>query len=494
MLLMSKKKHAELREEIERLSAVKRRADVLDASCGIGLWDAVLCNADAMHPESVWTWSSEFRRLLGFSSRSDFPDVVHSWSDRLHPDDAPPTFAAFAKSLEDTSGRCSYDVEYRMKMRNGDFRWFRATGGCKLDVNGRIHACGSFSDIHEAKVTQGRIESGAGAAREFFAAMSEALERLADGDLGAVIDAELQGQYAAIKATFNEAVGRMRDALIEVAQASDNIRDGTRQINSASDDLSRRLAEQAASIVQTSAAMGEIAGTVKRTAEGSQRAAAATAAARLDAEKSGEVVRQTVQAMGEIEGSAKQISQIIGVIDEIAFQTNLLALNAGVEAARAGDAGRGFAVVASEVRALAQRSAEAAREIKGLISASTSHVAKGVGLVDSTGKTLQNIIAKAAEAADLVSAISSSAQAQAGSIDQINDAVSQMGQLTQANAAMVVEAAASNRSLRQDAEQMETLVGKFTLRAEARRPEPAPAPASAHGRAGAIRRASRAAA
>jgi methyl-accepting chemotaxis protein len=468
MLFAKSPKLSDMERELEALRAVKRRADVLDVSCGVGLWDAVLFNTDAMHPKSVWTWSNEFRRLLGYSSAADYPNVVQSWSDRLHPEDAPRTFAAFAESLKDTSGRCSYNVEYRLKMRDGSYRWFRATGGCNLDLDGRVHACGSLVDIHDVKTAQTQIAEEIGSAKAFIAALSQSLVRLSDGDLTVAIDAELKGVYADIKTHFNEAVTRIRSTLSDVATAAENIQAGTRQISSAADDLAHRTEEQAASVEETAAAMQEITSTVKRTAEDSMRVSSVVQSSKVDAEKSGAVVREAVQAMGEIEGSSRQIVQIIGVIDEIAFQTNLLALNAGVEAARAGEAGRGFAVVASEVRALAQRSAEAAREIKTLISTSSQHVAKGVELVDSTGQSLQDIIAKVGEAAGLVSSISTSAQQQSSSIAQVNQAVSQIDQGTQRNTAAVQETATSSRSLSHDAEQLYDLVAKFKIDNNAR--------------------------
>ena len=202
---------------------------------------------------------------------------------------------------------------------------------------------------------------------------------------------------------------------------------------------------------------------MKKSAEGASHAREVVAAADEDAKKSAVVVRQAVEAMDAIAKSAQQISQIIGVIDEIAFQTNLLALNAGVEAARAGDAGRGFAVVASEVRALAQRSAEAAKEIKGLISASTTQVDHGVKLVAETGKSLERIMAQVAEINDVVGDIAAGAKEQATGLDEVNTAINQMDQVTQQNAAMVEESTAASHSLSQETAQLSELVGQFQV-------------------------------
>jgi methyl-accepting chemotaxis protein len=196
-------------------------------------------------------------------------------------------------------------------------------------------------------------------------------------------------------------------------------------------------------------------------AEGATHARKVVADTKEDAEKSGQVVRKAVEAMGGIEKSSQQIGQIIGVIDEIAFQTNLLALNAGVEAARAGDAGRGFAVVASEVRALAQRSAEAAKEIKSLISTSTAQVGEGVQLVAETGKSLERIVAKVAEINTVVSDIASGAQEQATGLQQVNTAINEMDKVTQQNAAMAEQATAAGRSLAQESQQLSGLVTQF---------------------------------
>jgi methyl-accepting chemotaxis protein len=214
---------------------------------------------------------------------------------------------------------------------------------------------------------------------------------------------------------------------------------------------------------QTAAALDQITATVRKTADGAVKAGAVVEAARAEAEASAQVVQRTVAAMGEIESSANQINQIIGVIDEIAFQTNLLALNAGVEAARAGDAGRGFAVVASEVRALAQRSAEAAKEIKGHINSSAVNVQSGVSLVGETGDALTAIASRVKEIAVLMDEISASTREQSNALGEINTAINHMDQATQQNAAMVEQSTAAGHSLTQEAEQLSDLVSHFTV-------------------------------
>ena len=293
--------------------------------------------------------------------------------------------------------------------------------------------------------------------------LGEGLERLSHGDLAYRLKETFPSEYERLRTDFNAAMERMQEAISNVSSTALGIHSGAAEITSASDDLSRRTEQQAASLEETAAALDEITATVRRTAEGAMQAAKVVQAAKADAQRSGEVVRDAVSAMSAIENSARQISQIIGVIDEIAFQTNLLALNAGVEAARAGEAGRGFAVVASEVRALAQRSAEAAKEIKTLISESTRQVESGVQLVDTTGQALEGIVLKVAEITGLVSEIASSAQEQASGLNQVNTAVNQMDQVTQQNAAMVEEATAASHALARDADELNGLVGKFQL-------------------------------
>ncbi|MDI1364309.1 MAG: methyl-accepting chemotaxis protein, partial [bacterium] len=233
------------------------------------------------------------------------------------------------------------------------------------------------------------------------------------------------------------------------------------EISNASDDLAQRTERGAAGLEQTAAALDQITSTVARSSEGAERARQVTLSAKANAERSGAVVKEAVEAMGGIERSSHEITNIIGVIDEIAFQTNLLALNAGVEAARAGDAGRGFAVVAQEVRALAQRSADAAKEIKGLIASSTAQVERGVRLVGDTGQALTGIVAKVAEIDTLISEIAQSSQEQATGLNQVNAAVNQMDQVTQQNAAMVEEATAAAANLRTEAGELVGLVSGF---------------------------------
>ncbi len=299
--------------------------------------------------------------------------------------------------------------------------------------------------------------------------LAGALEGLAAGDLTMRLTAEVTADYQKLKDDFNEAMARLEEAMTVIAANAQGITAGAGEISQAADDLSRRTEQQAATLEETAAALDEITSTVRRTAEGANQANAAVVTARADAEKSGEVVSQAVLAMSGIETSSREISQIIGVIDEIAFQTNLLALNAGVEAARAGDAGRGFAVVASEVRALAQRSADAAKQIKGLISASSRQVGDGVELVGQAGQALERIAGQVNQISGLVSEIAASAQEQAIGLTQVNTAVNQMDQTTQQNAAMVEQSTAASHSLAGEAGELSRLVGRFQIDGRASR-------------------------
>jgi len=294
-------------------------------------------------------------------------------------------------------------------------------------------------------------------------ALEAGLAKLAQGDLTVRLRDTFALEYEKLRTDFNMAMSQLQDTMKTVVGRTAGLRGGSTEIAQASEDLSKRTEQQAASLEETAAALDEITATVKKTASGALLARNVVSAATAEAERSGQVVKDAVSGMTGIEESARQISQIIGVIDEIAFQTNLLALNAGVEAARAGDAGKGFAVVASEVRALAQRSAEAAKEIKTLISTSTEQVAQGVMRVEATGHALERIAAHVTEINSVVVEIASSAQEQATGLQEVNTAVNQMDQMTQQNAAMVEQTAAACRSLREEADGLAKLMDQFRI-------------------------------
>ena len=289
------------------------------------------------------------------------------------------------------------------------------------------------------------------------------LEQLSDCNLDCRIDTALPPVFEPLRLNFNASVATFSDTLKGIVARTTTIRSGSHEITTAADDLSHRTERQAASLEETAAALDEITATVRKTAEGSRHTRSVVGTARKNAEASEQVVSQAVKAMNGIEASSREIGQIIGVIDEIAFQTNLLALNAGVEAARAGEAGRGFAVVASEVRALAQRSADAAKEIKRLISTSGIQVEQGVALVGQAGEALNAIAGQVTEIDAIVSEIASSSQEQSNALEEVNTAVNQMDQVTQQNAAMVEETTAASQSLAKDAAELSDLVGRFRL-------------------------------
>ncbi len=298
----------------------------------------------------------------------------------------------------------------------------------EMEAQARAHA-----DSAEAERTRIAAIEAERSAKQSHAitVLADALQKLANGDLCSRIEEDIAADFQRLKTDFNQTVDRLRETLRKVADNSSIIASGTQQITTASGDLAARTEHQAATLEETAAALDQITTTVRKTSEGAARAQDMAAITKQSADVAADVVRKAVDAVSGIEKSSHEISQIIGVIDEIAFQTNLLALNAGVEAARAGESGRGFAVVASEVRALAQRSADAAKQIKTLITSSTAQVAAGVTFVGDTGRSLTEIQGHVNEIARIIADIALAAREEATGLAEVNTAVNQMDQVTQ---------------------------------------------------------------
>jgi methyl-accepting chemotaxis protein len=322
----------------------------------------------------------------------------------------------------------------------------------------------------ESQTEQGRRQDLLERQNQVVESLAEGLEKLSHGRLDYRIETQLAPEYERLRGVFNATVGELGETIKVIVHSAQTIHSGVEQIQRDADDLSGRTGRQAESLDRSVQAVAAITGALRTTSQGAERARQVAAAAHVDAQEGGQVALAAVEAMAQIEQSSGQIVSIISVIDEIALQTNLLALNAGVEAARAGEAGRGFAVVASEVRSLAQRSADAAKQIKALITESEAKVSEGVALVGRSGEALTRIVTRVDEINQLAAEIAHSAQAQGGALEGVNRAVGEMDQVTRQNTSMVRHSATTTRGLAAEVARLNGLVGRFTLDAEATGP------------------------
>ena len=393
----------------------------------------------------VVTANENFLSLLGYGL-----EEIKGKHHRMFVDDALAQSTDYREFWEKLNAGEFISAEFRRLGKNKREIWIQASYNPILDVDGKVTSIVKFA----TNIT-GRVRAISEVARGMAA--------LADNNLEYRLNDEFDPAFERLRLDYNTSVNLLQTTMRKVTSSSSIMSTGTEEIAHSSDDMSRRIEQQAASLEQTAAALDEITSTVRRSAECALEAALAASGARSGTERSGAVMSQAAAVMGEIDESSTKISQIIGVIDEIAFQTNLLALNAGVEAARAGESGRGFAVVAQEVRELAQRSAKAAKEIKTLISSSSDQVKRGVKLVGDVAAALEAVTAKVGEIDLVLSEMARSSQEQATGLAEVNIAVNQMDQVTQMNAVMLGKATDAAGRLRLAASEMASLIGAFRV-------------------------------
>ena len=404
------------------------------------------------------------------------------------------------KQFWEKLNRGDYDVgDYKRVGKNGEEVWIQATYNPILDDKGQPYKVVKYAtDITKqmdalshienlvADAVAGRLNNRIDTANYdgFIEKLCDGINQLMDtvvmpvneanrvmqalssGDLTQTVDGSFEGDFDRLGVAINGSVETLQGMVTQIREAADTINTAASEISHGNIDLSQRTEEQASSLQQTASSMEELTSTVKQNAGNARQANQLASSARDQAEKGGNVVTKAVEAMFEINSSSKKIADIIGVIDEIAFQTNLLALNAAVEAARAGEQGRGFAVVATEVRNLAQRSADAAKEIKSLIKDSVEKVEGGTQLVDESGKTLAQIVKSVKQVSDIVAEIASASQEQSAGIEEVNKAITQMDEVTQQNAALVEEAAAASESMDEQSRELVKIMDFFTLSSE----------------------------
>ncbi len=357
--------------------------DVLGNYCGVGLWDAVLVNEDALHPRSKWTWTNEFRRLLGFRNETEFPNVCQSWSDKLHPDDSARTFATFNEALKKKSVRSLYDVTYRLKMASGEYRWFRATGGVVHDATGKaVRACGSLVDINDAMLA-------AAAAKDRASTLSDLTNRF-DRDM------------SSLTGTVAEAATRFESTAQQLAETATLTSSQTAAVAAAADKAGANVVVVAGAAEELGSSVAEIRRQVERSTDMSQDAV--------------REANTTAAIVSELSAVASSIGEVVNLISGLAGRTNLLALNATIEAARAGEAGRGFAVVASEVKDLATQTAKSTADISNKIAAIQTTTDKAVRAIGGISETIRKIDETASSIAGAVMEQAKATQEIVGSV------------------------------------------------------------------------------
>jgi len=438
---------------------------------------------------TIITANQNFLSCMGYTL-----DEIKGHHHRMFADPAyaaSPEYQAFWAKLN--RGEFNAGV-YRRLGKGGKEIWIQASYNPIMDANGKPYKVVKFAtDITGQKRAQNEVEklikmAAAGQlserikTEEFSGTSKELTENfnrllasvsapvqeaqtvltaLAANDLTITMDGNYEGEFDQMKSSLNSALSNLSHTVSMVREAVEAVTNGAEEITKGNEDLSQRTSEQASALEQTSASMEEMTSTVKQNADNAKQANQLAIAARDTADKGGSVTKKAVEAMGEINKSSKKIADIITVIDEIAFQTNLLALNAAVEAARAGEHGRGFAVVAAEVRNLAQRSATAAKEIKGLINESIQRVTDGSELVNQSGKTLEEIVNSVKRVTDIIAEITAASQEQASGIDQVNKAIMQMDETTQQNAALVEETTSASQSMKEQTKELMRQVSAF---------------------------------
>ncbi len=347
--------------------------------------------------------------------------------------------------------------EYKRLAKGNKEVWIQASYNPIFDANGRPIKIVKFAtDVTASKVAINSLD--------------ESLQQLASGDLTATITSKFPGDMETLRQAFNQSLERFTDLVAQIRAATDEVENAAREIATGTSDLSERTEQAASNLEETAASTEQMSATVKQNAENATNANELAGEANRTASRGGGIVEHAVTAMSGIEESAQKITDIIGVIDEIAFQTNLLALNASVEAARAGEAGKGFAVVAQEVRQLAQRSAQAASDIKTLIQDSNGQVKEGVQLVNEAGEALSEIVNSIGKVAGIVHEISSASQEQASGVQEINSSISSMDEMTQQNSALVEESTAAARALSDQTSRLKELIAFFKLKGGATSP------------------------